>query len=67
MAALTLARMILQRTNERIAENHKEMDKGVAEMHYQRLVGANRELTWVQGICREFLVKVEAEEEVDEL
>ena len=68
MSALRLAELILNRTKERREENRVTMEKGVGNDQYLKLVGKNSELKWVQSITREFLEKVEGEEEVlDEL
>jgi len=63
MSALRMAELILNRTKDRIAENHAQMDKGGDHGQYMKLVGKNVELRWVAGITREFLEKVEGEEE----
>ena len=67
MSALRIAELILNRAKERIRENHAAMDKGGNHDQYMKLVGKNAELRWVEGITREFLEKVEGEEEPDEL
>ena len=67
MSALRLAELILTRSRERVEENHAAMDKGQPDHLYQRYVGKNQELRWIQDICREFLEQVEGEEELDEL
>lgn len=67
MSALRIAELILVRTRERIEENRTTMEKGVGQEQYLKLVGKNSELRWIQGITREFLEKVEGEEESDEL
>ncbi len=67
MSALRIAELIFVRTKERIAENHAQMDKGVGHDQYMKLVGKNVELRWVQDITREFLEKVEGEDEADDL
>lgn len=66
MSALRMAELVLNRTKERMAENHAQMDKGCGHDQYMKLVGKNVELKWIQTIVREFLEKVEGEE-VDEL
>jgi hypothetical protein len=50
-----------------MAENHAQMDKGGGHDQYMKLVGKNAELKWIQTITREFLAKVEGEDEADEL
>lgn len=67
MSALRLAELVLVRSRERVEENHIEMDKGQPLDRYNRLVGKNQELKWIQDICREFLEKVEGEDTLDEL
>ena len=67
MSALRMAELILNRTKDRIRENHATMDKGGGHDQMMKLVGQNKELRWVEGITREFLEKVEGEEEPDEL
>ncbi len=67
MSALRMAELILNRTKDRIRENHATMDKGGDHGQMMKLVGKNSELRWVEGITREFLEKVEGEEEPDEL
>ncbi len=67
MSALRMAELILNRTRDRIRENHAAMDKGGGHDQYMKLVGKNSELRWVEGITKEFLEKVEGEEEPDEL
>ena len=67
MSALRIAELILVRTKDRIAENHAEMDKGKTHDQYMKLVGKNTELRWIQEVTREFLAKVEGEDEADEL
>ena len=67
MSALRMAELILNKTRERIRDNHAQMDKGGDHGQYMKLCGQNRELRWVEGITREFLEKVEGEEEPDEL
>lgn len=67
MSALRMAELVLTRAKERKAENHIQMDKGVGHEQYWKLVGRNAELKWIQDITREFLAKVEGEEEADEL
>ena len=48
MSALRMAELILGRAKERLEENHKEMDKGKQADQYQRLVGKNQEVCWIQ-------------------
>lgn len=67
MSALRMAELILNKTRERVRDNHAQMDKGCGHDTYMKLVGRNAELRWVEGITREFLEKVEGEEEPDEL
>jgi len=67
MSALRMAELILTRARERLEENHVQMDKGGTHDQYMKLVGKNTELRWVQDMTREFLAKVEGEEELDEL
>ncbi len=67
MSALRMAELILGRAKERLEENHKEMDKGKQVDQYNRLVGKNQELKWIQDMTREFLAQVEGEETVDDL
>ena len=67
MSALRMAELILNRTKDRIRENHAAMDKGPDHGAYMKPVGKNSELRWVEGITKEFLEKVEGEEEPDEL
>lgn len=67
MSALRMAELILNRTRDRIRENHAAMDKGGNHDQFMKLVGKNSELRWVEGITREFLEKVEGEEEPDDL
>ncbi len=67
MSALRMAELVLNRSKERMAENHAQMDKGCGHDQYMKLVGKNVELKWIQTITREFLVKVEGEEEADDL
>jgi len=62
-----MAELILVRTRERTEENRVTMEKGVGHDQYLKLVGKNSELKWIQGLVREFLEKVEGEEELDEL
>jgi len=67
MSALRIAELILTRARERLEENHVQMDKGGSHDQYMKLCGKNSELRWIQDITREFLAKVEGEEELDEL
>jgi len=67
MSALRIAELILNRSRERLEENHIQMDKGLGHDQYMKLCGKNQELRWIQDITREFLAKVEGEEELDEL
>ena len=67
MSALRMAELILNRTRERVRENHAQMDKGPDHGQYMKLVGKNAELRWIEGITKEFLEKVEGEEEPDDL
>ena len=66
MSALRIAELILSRTKDRIRENHAHMDRGVDYGQYMKLCGKNAELKWIEGITKEFLEKVEGEEESDE-
>lgn len=66
MSALRLAELLLVRVKDRIKENHTEMDKGKPFDQYNRLVGKNQELKWIQAEVGDFLRKVEGEE-LDEL
>jgi hypothetical protein len=67
MSALRMAELVLNRSKERMAENHAQMDKGCGHDQYMKLVGKNVELKWVQTITREFLAQVEGEDEADDL
>ena len=67
MSALRMAALILTQTRENLEENHVQMDKGGSHDQYMKLIGKNSELRWVQDMTREFLAKVEGEEELDEL
>lgn len=66
MSALRMAELVLNRAKERIADNHAQMDKGGNYDQYMKLCGRNAELRWVMGITRDFLAKVEGEEESDD-
>jgi len=67
MSALRMAELILKRSQERVEENHAQMDKGGGHDQYMKLVGKNVELRWIQGITKDFLAQVEGEEDLDEL
>jgi len=66
MSALRMAELILNRTKARVTENHVHMDKGAGIEQYNRLVGKNQELRWIQDLTREFLQQVEGEEAEDD-
>jgi hypothetical protein len=67
MSALRMAELVLNRAKERIEENRSTMEKGVGNDQYMKLVGRIAEDRWIMDITREFLAKVEGEEEADEL
>ncbi len=67
MSAIRFADVLRARITEKVQEHHAQMDKGIGQEQYNKLVGRQQQLKEVRGWISDALNQVDSEEGEDDL